>query len=81
MNLLDDLKRKHPHQINEIRGRGMMIAVEFAGNISTDLLRDQLQNAGFIVGQKENVIRFMPPLTISESNIWELVNSLDKLLQ
>jgi len=81
MNLLDDLKHKHPHQINEIRGRGMMIAVEFAGNISTDLLRDQLQNAGFIVGQKENVIRFMPPLTISESNIWELVNALDKLLQ
>jgi 4-aminobutyrate aminotransferase-like enzyme len=35
---------------------------------------------GFLVGQKEKVLRFMPPLVIKKEHIDQLINTLRKLL-
>jgi acetylornithine/N-succinyldiaminopimelate aminotransferase len=79
-NLLIDLQKKHSNKIKEIRGRGLMLAIEFKQEIAVENLHKNLLEAGFIVGYKENTLRFMPPLTINETYIWEMVNTLDKFL-
>jgi acetylornithine aminotransferase len=78
--MLTNLQQKHPDQIKEIRARGLMLAIEFTPEVSAETLRNQLFDAGFIVGCKENTIRFMPPLTINETSIWEMINAMDKFL-
>jgi acetylornithine aminotransferase len=72
--------------IREVRGRGLMIAVEFErgeGRPSThDLQRDLLER-GFLVGAnaEANVLRFYPPLVIGEEEIASLLENLDEILE
>jgi len=40
----------------------------------------KLIDRGFLVGLKDNVIRFMPPLIITKSQIDTLIGALDCLL-
>jgi acetylornithine/N-succinyldiaminopimelate aminotransferase len=77
---LYSLKEKHPTQIREIRARGLMIALEFERNMNAEDVYLQLIEQGFLVGQKENMIRFMPPLIIEKQHIDKLIASIDKLL-
>lgn len=79
LKLLNNLQTKHTI-IKDIRARGLMIAVELAAAENAERVYDKLLQNGFIVGYKHNVIRFMPPLTISQSDIEELIKTMDKLL-
>jgi acetylornithine aminotransferase len=72
--------------IREVRGRGLMIVVEFErgeGRPSAlDLQRDLLER-GFLVGAnaEANVLRFYPPLVIGEGEIASLLENLDEILE
>ena len=57
--------------IKEIRGRGLMLAMEFADPDFTERTHHYLMEKRIICGMKENVIRFMPPLIISHKLIHE----------
>lgn len=65
MSLLKEMGQKHD-TIKEIRGRGMMLAVEFQTNIDIIKIKEKLFMAGFAVRTAPNVLRFMPPLTIKK---------------
>ena len=59
---------------------GMMLALELMPEIDGARLNDQLFEMGFIAGFKNNVLRFMPPLTIHENHICLLINATDEIL-
>ncbi len=76
---LEELKSKYSF-ITEVRGRGLLLALEFDREIAADLVKACLGN-GFLVNQvKPNALRFMPPLIIGQGEVDEAVDILDKVL-
>ncbi len=71
--------------VKEVRGRGLMIAMEFEGNdrrFSVTSAYRKLLEGGFIVGYSPaaNLLRFYPPLTIEKEDIAQLLESLDHVI-
>jgi len=65
--------------IKEVRGRGLMLGIEFLPEYAT--VRNQLlfKSHIFTGGAKNNVMRLLPPLSVSESEIDLLIGELKKL--
>ena len=57
--------------ISEIRGMGLLIAIEFSSDIAADLINECNRNGLLVNAVRPNAIRFMPPLTVSEEEISE----------
>lgn len=75
---LRGLAAKHP-KIVEVRGRGLMVGIECADPVTPAI--SALLDAGIICGPAgPNVIRFLPPLIVSEGDIDHAVNALDRVL-
>ncbi|MBS1127705.1 MAG: argD [Nitrospirae bacterium] len=79
MDGLRSLKAKYPF-IKDVRGQGLLIGMEldFEGKeIVTECLKQ-----GFLINCTVNtVLRFMPPLIISEEEIDQLIDALDGIFQ
>lgn len=80
-NQLDLIKTKYPTKIKDTRARGLMLAIEFKDSIDGELISKQLFESGFVMGFKLNTLRFLPPLTIKNSDIDKLISKLDELLK
>jgi len=66
--------------ITDVRGRGLLVAVEFKDDIAQSLVTDCLKK-GLLVNQlKPNAIRFMPPLIIGNGEVDEALGILDSVL-
>ncbi len=76
---LNQLKAVHP-SIKEIRGKGLMVGVEFDADISY-LTKASLDSGMLVNVIKERILRFVPPLIISMKEIDRAVNTLDGLLK
>jgi len=79
-NHLDIIHNKHKNKIKDIRAKGLMLAIEFNENIDGETIDKQLFERGFVIGFKQNTLRFLPPLIIKTSDIDKLVKSLDDIL-
>jgi acetylornithine aminotransferase len=79
--LLESLKNKlgSCEGIREIRGKGMMIGIELVENCS-ELLAQALQQGLLISIQAENVIRLLPPLTLSKEEADTIVTKVSTLI-
>ncbi|MEA2862733.1 MAG: acetylornithine/N-succinyldiaminopimelate aminotransferase, partial [Bradyrhizobium sp.] len=69
---------RHPQVLAEVRGEGLLIglkAVVPSGDLVTALRDEKL----LTVGAGENVVRFLPPLIVSEAEIEESVVRLEKV--
>ncbi|MBA7560397.1 MAG: acetylornithine/succinylornithine family transaminase [Dehalococcoidia bacterium] len=76
---LAKLKAKYSF-ITDVRGRGLLVAVEFKDDIAAPLVMDCLKK-GLLVNQlKPNAIRFMPPLIIGNGEVDEALGILDSVL-
>jgi len=76
---LRDLQKKH-HCIVDVRGKGLLIGVQFDSDISDRVVSECLA-AGFLInGVMPNAIRFMPPLIIGESEVDEAIAILDRVV-
>ena len=79
---LEELNEKHSDKISNARGRGLMCAFDCQSAERRDLLRNEIHSNGLIVlGCGEKTIRFRPPLIISEDEINETLEILDKTLK
>ena len=67
---LENLKNKYPNLIKEVRGRGLMLALVMQ-NLPNDLITKLRQKGLLVVGAAGNAIRFLPPLTICNSELKE----------
>jgi acetylornithine/N-succinyldiaminopimelate aminotransferase len=79
MSRLHSLEDRHAG-ISEIRGRGLLCAVEFDADVAAPLVSACI-GRGLLVNQlKPNAIRLMPPLTVKEEELDEAVQIIDAAL-
>lgn len=75
---LKALSEKHGF-ISEVRGMGLLIAIEMSKEISGTIVSAALQKGLLINAVRPNMIRFMPPLNVSKGEIDEAVEILDQI--
>lgn len=72
---LNDLKLKYPHLIKDVRGKGLLTGMEL--NISGDTIVSECIKRGVIINcTMERVLRFLPPLDVSQEDIDKLAETL-----
>jgi predicted acetylornithine/succinylornithine family transaminase len=76
---LQDLKRKFSF-IRDVRGRGLLLAVEFDKDIGQTALRACLDGGLLVNRVKPNALRFMPPLNITSGDVDAALSILNKAL-
>jgi acetylornithine/N-succinyldiaminopimelate aminotransferase len=79
MKKLNALKQKYPF-VTEVRGRGLLVAMEFNADIAQDVLQKCMDNGLLVNRLKTNALRFIPPLIITEKDVDEAMGILDKAL-
>jgi 4-aminobutyrate aminotransferase/4-aminobutyrate aminotransferase/(S)-3-amino-2-methylpropionate transaminase len=88
MQRLRDLQTRYP-TIREVRGLGLMIGAELCdpcGEPAAALLDatlEQMKDAGFLLGKtgvNRNVLTFLPPLIVEQSDLDRVVTALDEVL-
>ena len=67
--------------ITEVRGKGLLAAMEFADNMAAQVLTHANAAGVLLNAVKPNAIRFMPPLTITTAEIDEALARLEQALQ
>jgi putrescine aminotransferase len=78
-----EIGKKRNDLISDVRGRGLMIGLEFAMDEVGELVVAQLLKRGVCVAYALNnprVLRFEPPLIISEAQIEAVVHAIDESL-
>lgn len=76
---LDGLKSKHAF-IVEVRGRGLLLAVEFSGEVAEQVVNQCLGEGLLLNMVKPNAVRFMPPLIVTESDVDEAMGIVEQVL-
>jgi len=74
------LKKKHPDKIGRISGMGLMIGTEILKNEGK--VRELFENEHIFVNMTQgNILRLLPPLIITEEEIYRFINSFEKVLK
>ena len=76
---LNQLKMRQP-VITDVRGRGLLVAVEFNGEIGQEVLISCLEKGLLVNKVKPNAIRLMPPLIINRKDVDIAVGILERVL-
>lgn len=88
MDALEEIRMRHP-SIGDLRGKGLMIGVDFVKDRETREpdgdLRNQIEQLGFyhgmlLLGCGKSTIRLAPPLSISKSEIDEGLKTFDHII-
>ncbi len=77
---LNDLMSKF-EIISEVRGMGLLIALEFSMDIAADMITECNKNGLLVNAVRPNALRFMPPLTVTEDEIDQAISKLQKSLE
>ncbi len=80
MERLRNMETKRPI-INEVRGKGCLIAVEFTEDISGKLVQGCIEQGLLVNPVLPNAIRLMPPLNITTAEADEAVSKIHKALE
>jgi hypothetical protein len=73
---LESLKEENPRIIKEVRGRGLMVGIEYLHEFMGPLMSDALSKQGIWAaysGNAPQVMRFMLPLTVSEQEMRSVI--------
>ena len=79
MDRLNGLKARFPF-ITDVRGKGLLTAMEFDGDISAQVLANANEAGILLNGVRPNAVRFMPPLNVTPEEIDEAVGRLETAL-
>jgi acetylornithine/N-succinyldiaminopimelate aminotransferase len=72
---------RHKFQfITEVRGRGLLVALEFSGDIAQSVVMACLDRGLLVNRLKPNALRFMPPLIIGSDEVDEALDILEQAL-
>ncbi len=83
MRKLNELKEKYPEHIFDVRGRGLLIGLEFTSQDLREAIQVELFHRGVIVASTLNsnrTFRIEPPLIITESQINFMIDALESVL-
>ena len=67
--------------VKEVRGRGLMIGVEFDRDIATDVKYNSADNGLLITAVRPSVIRLVPPLNVTTEDCDKAFEILDKVIK
>ncbi|HEY41775.1 MAG TPA: aspartate aminotransferase family protein [Dehalococcoidia bacterium] len=76
---LNKLREKYQF-VTEVRGRGLLVAMEFDSDIGQEVLMACLEKGLLVNRVKPNAVRFVPPLIIDNRDVDEAMEILDKAL-
>ncbi|GAB4547958.1 MAG: aspartate aminotransferase family protein [Anaerolineae bacterium] len=68
-----------PH-IQEVRGRGLMLGVEFTSDLSAAVVEKGYQHGLLLVGAGTNVLRVIPPLVVTPAQCDQFAERLSAIL-
>lgn len=71
--------KKHVDIIKDVRGMGLMVGVDVATNTG-DIIAKAMDQGLLLIGAGEGVIRFVPPLNVTEAEITRAVNIFSECL-
>ena len=74
---LAELQDQFPEIIEEVRGQGLLMGLKVKPN-NLDVVREAAKEKLLIVGASDNVIRLLPPLTITEDELGESRDRLER---
>ena len=77
---LSNIQNKFPKIIKEIRGKGLMVGLQFFEEPSK-FLKEFYNNKLITVKASDNVIRILPPLNVKKKEIDEGIDIINKTLQ
>jgi len=76
---LESLRQKYQF-ITEVRGRGLLVAMEFNSDIAESVVTACVEKGLLVNRLKPNAVRFMPPLIIGNDEVDEALGILDTVL-
>ncbi len=74
---LERLKDQHPTIIEDIRGSGLMMGIK-CKVANTALQKAALDEKLLIIGAGDNVVRLLPPLIVTDADVTEAINKLER---
>ena len=78
----NELKNLNIDFIKEIRGKGLLNAIEFNNKKITDFIcYDLMKNGLLCKSTHDNIIRFSPPLTITKNHMYKSLNIIKNSLK
>ena len=75
---LNEIKKKYPKIIKEIRGRGFLIGIQLHIN-QTNFIQKLMQYKLLTIRAAENVVRILPPLNVKKSELNLAIKIIDKV--
>ncbi len=79
---LGDVREKYPEHIREVRGKGLIIGVEFSDrNFARDCFSVSVRNGLLVILTVERVFRILPPLNTNEEEIDFAVSVITKSIE
>ncbi|MFQ6130313.1 MAG: aspartate aminotransferase family protein [Candidatus Hadarchaeaceae archaeon] len=76
---LNELRDKHAC-VRDVRGLGLMLAMELSSKQIADAMVDKARDRGFLINcTSDRVLRFVPPLIIERKHIDRLIETLDEI--
>ena len=79
MDGLNGLMSRHA-AIDQVRGMGLLVAVQFTGDISGQVVSMSNDEGLLLNPVRPNAIRIMPPLTLSADEVDEGIAKLDRAI-
>lgn len=79
---LEEIRQKYPEYIKDVRGKGLIIGVEFSdGSFARDCFSASVKNGLLVILTVERVFRILPPLNTSEEEIDLAVAAITKSIE
>ena len=81
LDRLQDLQRKYPNVLRDVRGSGLMIGIEFNPKIAAIETAKRLHEKNLLtIPAATSVIRLLPPLNLSQSEANEGLGAIESLV-
>jgi len=84
MEGLNKLKEKYPGFVKDVRGKGLMIGIEFPNDDIGPLMSAEIRKNGVITiftFMNPKVVRIMPTLVITEKEVAKILDAYDKSME
>ena len=79
---LESLQNKYPTKVDEVRGKGLLLGLKLKEPFKNDEMVKALRDNKLLVNAAgQNVVRIIPPLIVTEAQIEEAVEIIDKTLK
>jgi acetylornithine/N-succinyldiaminopimelate aminotransferase len=77
--MLHNLQKKYP-VIKEVRGKGLLVGVELDCDVAS-IIKRSMERGVLIASAGANVLRFVPPLIVTDQEINQVLDVLDDILR